>query len=142
MSSDAKFIVSYIANCVGSAVDQAKEEIEQIDEKLQESEGLKLRRMKLVKVLDHLGDESYRRRRNVSIVSSQDVDTDLEVGELSVLKEKIISSLRVNGPMNVRSLITSVGSYDKDSLIIRTIKLLGDKQIVQRTDDGNVELVQ
>lgn len=139
MSSNGEFIVKFIAEAAGkamSAVDAAKKEIGQIDEKLQEAERLKLRRMNLLSVLEHFGDDTYRRRRNVSIPASEDIDDSSP--EFVELREKIIDAVAAKGPLNVRELILEVGSYDEDILINRTVKMMGDQEIIARDTQGRI----
>ncbi len=92
--------------------------------------------MNLVEVLNHFGDETYRRRRNVSIPSSDDIDHSSS--EFSEIREKIIKAIGVKGPLNIRDLILEVGSYDQDALIMRAVKSLGESEIVSRDADGRV----
>jgi hypothetical protein len=134
-----EFIVKFIAEAAGkgkSAVEAALEEISDIDEKLNEAEKLKLRRMNLVDVLNHFGDETYRRRRNVNIPSSDDIDSSSS--QFIELRDKIVQAIETRGPMNVRDLILEVGSYDQDALIMRAVKALGDAEIVSRDNEGRV----
>lgn len=133
-----EFIVKFIAEAAKQgkgAVEAAKDEISEIDAKLHEAEKLKLRRMNLVEVLNHFGDETYRRRRNIEIPSSDDVGSSPGVEEL---RAKIIAAVGEKGPLNIRDLIHEVGSYDQDALIMRTVKALGDQEIVSRDKDGRV----
>ncbi len=134
-----EFIVKFIAESAGkgkSAVDAAKDEINEIDAKLHEAEKLKLRRMNLVEVLNHFGDETYRRRRNANIPSSDDIDNSSS--EFEELRGKIINAIGAKGPLNIRELILEVGSYDQDTLIMRAVKSLGDSEIVSRDTEGRV----
>lgn len=136
MSSDAEFIVKYIADAGGSPAELAKREIQEIDETLAAAEKLKLRRMKLVAVLDHLGDDTYRRRRSSAIPSSDDIDTSSED-----IKELLNNILEIvgDGPIMVRDLIQKVGGYEQDALIMRAVKWLGDQEIVSRDSEGRVQ---
>jgi hypothetical protein len=139
-SSDGAFIVKFIAESAGngmSAVDAAKQEIEEIDAYLQEAERKKLRRMKLTSVLDHFGDETYRRRRSTSTPTSDDIDVSSD--DFTVLRDKIISAIAEKGPLTVRELILEVGSYDQDTLIMRAVKWLGDQEVVSRDEEGRVQ---
>jgi hypothetical protein len=137
-SSDGAFIVKFIAESAGkgmNAVDAAKQEIEEIDSYLQEAERKKHRRMKLTSVLDHFGDETYRRRRTSNIPASDDVSSD----DFTVFRGKIISAIAEKGPITVRDLILEVGSYDQDTMIMRAVKLLGDQEVVSRDEEGRVQ---
>lgn len=134
-----EFIVKFIAesaNKGSGAVEAAKNEINEIDEKLHEAEKLKVRRMNLLEVLNHFGDETYRRRRNANIPSSDDIDISSE--DYSELRDKIIKAINAKSPLNVRDLINEVGSYDQDSLIMRMVKWLGDSEIIARDTDGRI----
>lgn len=135
--SKGEFIVKFISESASkgkNALEAAKDEINEIDEKLHEAEKLKLRRMNLIDVLTHFGDETYKRRRIASIPSSDDID----ISNSNDFKEKIIEAIRLKGKISVRDLIHEVGSYDQDALIMRTVKSLGDAEIVSRDDKGLV----
>jgi hypothetical protein len=137
---DPEFIVTFIAEASKKgkvAVKAAKEEIEEIDRTLHEAEKLKIRRMKLVSVLDHFGDDTYRRRRSVSVPPSDDIGE--ESPEFAELRNKIETAISKKGPLTVRDLILEVGSYDQDTLIMRALKWLGDHEIVSRDDQGRVQ---
>jgi len=138
-ASDGAFIVKFIAEAAGkdlNAIDAAKQEIAEIDLKLQEAEKLKLRRMKLVSVLDHFGDDTYRRRRNTSVPASEDIDSDSQDADL---RQKIISAITSKGPLHVRELVLEVGGYDQDILIMRAVKKLGDQEVISRDAEGRVQ---
>ena len=133
MGSNGEFIVTYISESVKKgllAPDAAKKEIEEIDTKLHEAEKLKLRRMRLISVLEHFGDETHRRRRNINTPTSDDVD-DVENLDL----QKKIRTAVEKGPRTVRDIILEVGSYDQDVLINRTVKLMGEREIICRDND-------
>jgi hypothetical protein len=138
--SAAEFVVSFIAEVVsvgGNPVETAKEEIVSIDNILNESERLKIRRMGLVSVLEHLGDDTYRRRRNNSIPSSDDIDISSDdMKDLIVL---ILEKIETSGPIMVGDLVRAVGGYDMDTLIMRAVKWLGEQEIVSRDDQGRVQ---
>lgn len=134
-----EFIVKFIAESAGKglpAPDAAKQEIDEIDTKLVEAEKLKLRRMNLMEVLSHFGDDSYRRRRNVSVPASEDINA--ESPEFEEIRNKIVVAVGAKGPLNIRELIHEVGSYDQDALIMRAVKLLGEQEIVSRDKEGRV----
>jgi hypothetical protein len=138
-TQDPEFVVTFIAESAKKglvAVEAAKKEIEDIDTKLHEAEKLKLRRMKLVSILDHFGDETYRRRRSVNVPSSDDIDDSSP--EFEELRTKIEKAIAKN-PLAVRELILEVGSYDQDALIMRAVKWLGDREIVSRDEQGRVQ---
>lgn len=142
MSSNGEFIVKFIANSVKenkNAIDVAKQEISEIDVKLQEAEKLKLRRLSLISVLEHFGDESHRRRRGTSIQTISE-DIDYSTKEISDLVEKIKQALRKK-PLDVRELIHKVGSYDQDVLIMRTVKKMADDEIIDRNKDNKIILL-
>lgn len=134
---DAKFIVKFISDASkkgSNAVDEAKDEIDEIDKKLHEAESLKIRRMKLLLVLNHFYDDSYKRRRASSVPSVSSEDIEFEVN--SKLRDDIIRVVKNKCPISMRNLISSVGGYDKDYLIIRAIKTLAEEGIVTRNDDS------
>ncbi|MCK9567636.1 hypothetical protein M0R72_01640 [Candidatus Pacearchaeota archaeon] len=136
----AEFIVKYIAEAASkdeNPADAAKAEIKTIDETLNIAEKLKIRRMQLVSVLDHLGDDTYKRRRANSTPSSDDIDVSSEDNQ--ELLQKIRTAISEFGPMLVRDLIREVGGYDQDSLIMRAVKWLGEQEIVSRDSEGRVQ---
>lgn len=139
MSSKGEFIVKFIAEAAGkglTAPEAAKKEIDEIDKTLLEAEKLKLRRMNLMEVLAHFGDDSYRRRRNVNVPASEDINN--ESPEFEEIRSKIVAAVAEKGPLNIRELIHEVGSYDQDALIMRAVKLLGEQEIVSRDGEGRV----
>jgi len=140
MSADGKFIVQFIAESSKKgleALDAAKQEIEDIDTKLSTAEKLKLRRVQLIGVLDHFGDDSYRRRRTVNTPVSEDINYNSD--EILDLRQKIKDVVEAEGPINVSDIIKSIASYDHDILIMRALKWMGDNDIVTRDDQGRVK---
>jgi hypothetical protein len=138
--SSVEFISQYISEIVtggGKPVEAAKKEIQEIDEVLKKADVLKVRRMNLVSVLDHLGDETYKRRRISATPSSDDIDTTYS--ENKEIIKNIRSAISEYGPLLVKDLVRKVGGYDQDSLIMRAVKLLGDQEIVSRDKDGRVQ---
>ena len=139
--SDARFITNYIAEASNNGenpIDAAKLEIKDIDKKLNNAEELKLRKMKLISVLDHLGDDTYKRRRASATPSSDDIDTtDKDNKELI---DNILDVIGKSAPISIRDLIRQLGGYDNDnqSLIMRAVKYLGEQDIVSRDSDGKV----
>jgi hypothetical protein len=137
-SSDAEFIVTYIAETASKGtIESAKNEIKEIDKVLNEAEKLKIRRMKLVSVLDHLGDNTYKRRRTNSTPLSEDIDISSD--EIKELIEKILSTIDRLGSLSVRELVLNVGGYDQDVLIMRAVKFLGEQEIVSRDSEGKIQ---
>jgi hypothetical protein len=140
MVSEAEFIVKFIAKSAGNGEDPAnaaKEEIKEIDETLGKAEKLKVRRMKLLSVLDYLGDDTYKRRRSISTQSTDDVDSSSV--DFTEIVEKIKLAIYNKGPLEVRDLTLEVGGYDQDILIMRAVKWLGDQEIVSRDESGRVQ---
>jgi hypothetical protein len=136
----AEFIVKYIAEAASKGInpaDAAKDEIKTIGETLKEAETLKIRLMNLVSVLDHLGDDTYKRRRANATPSSDDIDVSSD--DNKELLTKIRMAISESGPMLVRDLIREVGGYDQDSLIMRAVKWLGEQEIVSRDSEGRVQ---
>jgi hypothetical protein len=139
MKNQAKFVVKFISDSVKDGkqpVDAAISEISNIDQQLHAVEDLKLRRLGLMAVLDHLGDSTYKKVYQIKVEGSDDVEPSQE---LDGLKEKIISAIDKNGPMTVRELIQSVASYEQDSLVLRVVKLLGEEEMITRDDNGNIQ---
>jgi hypothetical protein len=140
MAHGAEFIVKFIAESAKNGADPieiAKVEIQLIDTKLNEAEGLKIRRMNLISVLEYLGDETYRRRRMSAIPSSDDVDTSSD--DIQELIEKIKQVIIDENSIGVGDLIRKVGGYEQDALIMRTVKWLGDQEIVSRDSEGKIQ---
>jgi hypothetical protein len=138
--SDAAFISKYIAEAsIGgkNPVDVAKIEIETINQTLNDAEKLKLRKMKLISVLDHLGDDTYKRRRASATPSSDDIDTSSD--DNKELIKNILIVVEQSGPLLVRDLIRKVGGYDQDTLIMRAVKFLGEQDILSRDSDMRVQ---
>ncbi len=138
--SDAEFIVNFISEAAASGInpiDTAKEEIRTIDISLNDAEKLKIRRMKLVSVLDYLGDDTYKRRRNNSLPSSDDIDVSSD--DMKNLVSSILETIEETGPIMVGNLVRKVGGYDMDALIMRAVKWLGEQEIVSRDDQGRVQ---
>jgi hypothetical protein len=138
--SDGEFIVKFIAEKASAdinPVEAAKEEISEIDIKLHEADALKLRRIKLIDVLDHFGDDSYRRRKkSSSIKESEDIEDTSKT--FNDIKEKIKEAIK-DGPMVIRDLIQKIGTYDQDILIMRAVKSLGEDEIVSRDSEGRLQ---
>jgi len=140
MASDGEFIVKFIAEAAKKgmgALEAAKKEIEEIDLKLLEAEKSKIRRMKLIEVLEHFGDETHRRRRASNVPTSDDINHESE--EFVELHKKIREVLaKAKKPLNVRELVLEVGSYDQDALIMRAVKYLGDLEILSRDEENRI----
>lgn len=140
--SNSEFIVRFIADASArtdgkNALEVAKEEIAEIDSKIREAEKLKLRRMKLMLVVEHFGDDSLRRKRSSSSTpTTEDVQKDSD--EILSIQEKI-KSVVANRALTAGEIITEVGSYEKDFLIYRALKLLGDKEVILRDEQGRVK---
>lgn len=136
---DPEFISDFISSCSQqktSPIEAAKREIKEIDKQLAEAENLKVRRMNLLSVLETLGDESYKRKRASAIPSSDDIDISSdEIVELLVNICKIVEEHK---SLLVKELIQKVGGYDQDALIMRSVKWLGEKEVLARTSDGKI----
>lgn len=140
VTNDAVFVVQYISSIAEqdkSPLEEAKNEIAEIDLKLNEAEKLKLRRLRLSKVLDNLGDSSLKKVNNSNnCAMSGDVSFDSE--ECTSLKIKIQNFVSVNNGTTIRNIINAVGSYDQDALIIRLVKKLGEDGILSRDDNEKI----
>jgi hypothetical protein len=142
--SDKRFVIKYIAEKSangGNAVEACKAEIAEIDEKLHEADRLKLRRRLLVMVLDHLGDDSYKRKKaspsgeefvNVTSHEYEVSDAALEI------KKKIVEAVEANGAMMVHEIILTVGGYQQDETVIHAVKWLHDQDVLGRDDEKRV----
>lgn len=136
---DIEFVSSFIADAASkdqSPIELAKNEIAEIDNALSEAEKLKHRRMLLMSVLEFLDDSSFKRRRANSIPSSDDVD--ISSSDMRDLILKIKNVIKSKAPITVRNLIIEVGGYDNDALIMRTVKYLGEQDIIERNKSGQL----
>jgi hypothetical protein len=136
---DPEFISDFISLCSQQKkppIAAAKQEISEIDIQLAAAENLKVRRMNLLGVLDHLGDESHKRKRASAIPSSDDIDISSD--EIVELLKKIYTIVGEEKSIFVKDLIRKVGGYDQDALIMRSVKFLGEKDILSRTSDGKI----
>lgn len=138
MSSNAAFVVQFIAKCAQeekNPIETATSEIKRIDDILHNAEVLKLERLKLMDVLDHFDENPFRGKRSSQTPRSEDID--VQDPAFQELRDKIKIAIG-NGPVSIRDIINRIGVINQDALIIRTVKLLGDQEIVQRDDDGQI----
>jgi len=126
---DVRFLMKYISEAAEkeiSAIDLAKSEIEIIDQKLLEADDLRIKKNKLIEVLEYFNDDSYRATKDKSV-------------DINDLKKKIIDVLSKEAKaLCMREVIIKVGSYDIDSFIIRAVKELQDDDFVIRNDNGYI----
>ena len=134
-----KFISKFIAECAKSGVDtneaiidKVKAEVVEIDELLGKAEMARLRKADLIKILEHLGDSTFRRSRN-SEVPHLDVDEDnTEVARTA--RRRVVKAVGKVGSISNRDLRAKLGYSENmtDRLIIRAVKWLGEREIIDR----------
>jgi len=128
----AKFIVDYISECSKqgkNAAEVAKLEVEEINRKLKEADDLRVRKSNILNFLNQIGDSTYKSKNTNQVDFEDDSEESLE------LQNKVSSFLKESDkPLTVREIINGIGSYDEDYKIIRTIKHLGMKGVIERDD--------
>lgn len=140
---DVQFTMRYIAEHVGAGRDPVEEvtkEIDEIDKFLADAEIKRLRRRSLELTLKNLvGNSSTTRKYNKT---SEDVSDS----ENLTLRNKIMEVVTAaNGPINNRDLINLVMQsadkaefYDQEPWILRTVKSLGEKEILSRDSENRI----
>ena len=133
------FVLDYIQECIETDIltpndicDRVKNEIAEIDQKLHESDGLRIRKMNLSQVLTHYG---MALRRQASLAINADIDDNSE--EFISLQKSICELIDQNGAMTNREIIQGIGKYQEDAKIIRAIKNLGEQEVLAK--DGSPE---
>lgn len=135
----AAFISKYILRCAKQGIDtdeaiclKAREEIEKIDEQLNQAEIARCQRANLVKLLNHLGDNSYSRHK---VSSSQDIDypDEDDTPEAKRVRKQIVDLIKAHKAMTNQEIRTKVGyGPNADRLVIRAVKWLGEREILLR----------
>jgi hypothetical protein len=134
----AEFISEYLAQLAreGKADGQEgmcaaiRQDIADIDRKIEEAEQEKERKRKLIMVLEHLGDTSYRRQR----LGSGDADVEVpedDSDEAKQTQRKIIKLFDEHEALTNVEIRTKSGCGN-DRLVIRAIKRLGELNILDR----------
>lgn len=134
----SQFVSDYIQECIENGVNspndickKVKEEIADIDRKLHESDGLRVRKINLSQVLVHYG--TVLKRQTSNAIDAEINDNSDDFLEL----QKKICSLIDEKPMTNREIIQAIGRYQEDAKIIRAIKFLGEKEFLAK--DGSPE---
>jgi len=141
---DAKFTLKYISEQVTAGKDPLEEvtkEIIEIDKFLVESEIKRLRRRNLQLVLNNLGGPVSKTRTSHT-KTSEDVTDPENIN----LRNKILEVVTAaNGPIKNRDLINLVMQsaekaefYDQEPWILRTVKSLGEKEILSRDSENRI----
>lgn len=132
-----QFVSDYIQQCVKNGIDNPKdicdavrEEIAEIDAKLHDADGLRIRKLDLHQVLITYGSNSLKR-------TNLETNLDEESDEAKQIYAKICDVIDQYGSMTNREIIQKVGSYQEDMKVIRAIKWLGERQIIAR--DGTLD---
>ena len=141
---DAKFTLKYISEQVTAGKDPLEEvtkEIIEIDKFLVESEIKRLRRRNLQLVLNNLGGPVSKTRTNHT-KTSEDVTDPENINLRNKIMEVVTAA---NGPIKNRDLINLVMQsaekaefYDQEPWILRTIKSLGEKEILSRDSENRI----
>jgi hypothetical protein len=139
VSNMGEFISKFISICVKGGKDPieiAKSEIEEIDVKLAEAEGLRILRYNLTHTLENLGDTSYLNSKKRNLLTPQVEQVQQSKEEDKKIRNYILNSLSKKNNQTVRSLINSCQLFGKDAEVIRMIDALKQKGEVCRTKDG------
>lgn len=138
MSGNHQFVADYIQECIENGIaspneicNKVKQEISEIDKKLHESDGLRVKKVNLSNVLLHYG--SALKRQTSNAINAEIDDNSDDFLEL----QKNICKLIEQKPMTNREIIQAIGKYQEDAKIIRAIKLLGEKEFLAK--DGTPE---
>jgi hypothetical protein len=141
---DAHFTLKYISEQVTDGKDPLEEvtkEIIEIDKFLVEAEIKRLRRRNLQLVLNNLGGPVSKTRTSHT-KTSEDVTDPENIN----LRNKILEVVTAaNGPIKNRDLINLVMQsaekaefYDQEPWILRTVKSLGEKEILSRDSENRI----
>ena len=143
VSNMGEFISKFISICVKGGKDPieiAKSEIEEIDVKLAEAEGLRILRYNLTHTLENLGDTSYLNSKKRNLLTPQVEQVQQSKEEDKKIRESLLNSLGRNNKQTIRSLINSCHFFGKDAEVIRMIDNLKQKGEVIRTKEGFIQL--
>jgi predicted HTH transcriptional regulator len=129
------FVSSYIKKAVQKGYSSpeeicnfARKEIAEIDEKLNEAELLRIEREKIKKVFKYYG---------TSLTPAPKIDSN----ELEEFTKKIVAVIKEHPPMTNRELIQKLG-FGTDVLTIKGLKLLSEKQVVERDKSEDNRIVK
>jgi hypothetical protein len=137
--SKAKFIAEFLGKCAADGVDAREEAIRRVnecDEKLKEIGIIHRERANLVAVLFNLGDDTFRQRR--AIIQTPEIEFEDDTEAMKDLRRMILGKLKTNGPMAISELIESLDSFKNDHSIVRSIKYLGEKGLVEKNEDNKI----
>lgn len=146
MSSE-DFVENFIENCILKGIKSQKDicdaallEMQEIDEKLRESNLLRIRQKNLKQVLRELGHESLKKTRvNEDMKILGDIDK-IENSSYISMMIKICNFIdnNLDNSITSREIINSVGSMDNDKEVYICIKNLYDNGILARDSNRNV----
>jgi hypothetical protein len=145
MKEDDLFVLKYISLCAKNGkvtLDEARRELQEIDAFLSEADEKKLRRRKLVKVLEHYGEDLHRNSRATDPSVDVEISSDPEMIELC---SNIIQAMKdhwKNNPgksMSIRDINIAVNGYDKHALVIRAVKYLGEQEVFERDESNGIK---
>lgn len=112
---------------------RALSRLAEIDIILAKADELRIEKVNLKEVLSGLGVEENKNQDPIKL----DLDENSE--EFVLLRQKICEEIEKAGSLTNREIISRVGSYQEDHKVIRAVKNLGTKEIIQRNKNlGNV----
>lgn len=134
----SQFVSDYIQECIENGIaspndicNKVKIEIAEIDRKLHESDGLRIKKINLSQVLMHYG--TFLKRQTSNAINAEIDDNSDDFIQL----QKEICKLIEQKSMTNREIIQAIGKYQEDAKIIRAIKFLGEKEYLAK--DGTPE---
>lgn len=142
MKSIESLVSDYISKCASNGVRSIKDmkkcidsEISEINKKLVEVEPLRLERANLQKIAERFS-AMLQEDKAVS-------DFDDSSQEMSKIHERVITIVDKQSPLSNRDIILKFQEQDKDAYnedakIIRAIKFLADKGILDKNEDRNI----
>lgn len=138
----SQFVADYIQKCIGSGVtsrndiiDYVLEEIKTIQQEINKMhDGIvakKQYKKKLQSVLTAQGYSAHQPKINEQKPFEEDSE------EAKELRANICALLEEKGALTNREILDSLSGYQEDAKIYRSIKWLGEKEIIKR--DGSPE---
>ncbi len=135
----AEFISGYLAKLGQQGIQgqenicaAIRQEIADIDQRAEEVEREKEHRRKLLMVLEHMGDTSYRRQRltgNGEVAAGADLEDNSP--EAKAVRQRIVDLFGEHDALTNVEIRTKTGCGN-DRLVIRAIKWLGERLILDR----------
>ena len=146
-----KFVTQYLAQCNArraekdptstpatqeQVIEMVKADIVEIDDQLSKADELKLRKRKLISVLEHCGDISFKRSRSSPDIPDIDLDDDTEVAR--ELRRNIVDLIGKYIALTNRELILKLGgrAHGQDQRVLRAVKFLGERGVIERDRTG------